>query len=314
MVSHPIRLLDREDQTLNIHGICPPVVTPFSGTGDVEYELLREELRYLVREAGVHGVVLGGSTGEGHTLTTDEAERMVGIAADEVGAEVQVIAGLIVNSTKAAAERGRAVATAGAVALQVTPVHYLFRPDDDAMQAYFAEVVDTTGLPVIIYNVVPWSYLSPELLTKIVAEVDGVIGVKQSAGDLKLVAELLRIMGDRGLVMSATDALLYPSFVLGAHGAIAGINSAAPSLSVELWDAVQRGDHTEARRIHNLLLPIWNALEGDNMPACVKYALSVQGREGGHARAPMPSASEARKSAIRASLAAAGLVKVAVPG
>ena len=82
-------------------------------------------------------------------------------------------------------------------ALQVTPVHYLFRPDDDAMVRHFAETADATELPVMIYNVVPWTYLSPQLLTRIIDEVPGVIGVKQSAGDVKLLADLLLTAGDR---------------------------------------------------------------------------------------------------------------------
>ena len=94
------------------------------------------------------------------------------------------------------------------------------------MQAFFAEISQATGLPVIIYNVVPWTYLSPELLIKIITEEDGVIGVKQSAGDLKMLADLLLLLGDRGVIMSAVDALLYPSFMLGSRGAIAAIVTA----------------------------------------------------------------------------------------
>ena len=88
-------------------------------------------------------------------------------------------------------------------ALQVTPVHYLFRPDDDAMVRHFAETADATELPVMIYNVVPWTYLSPQLLTRIIDEVPGVIGVKQSAGDVKLLADLLLTAGDRFAAPSA---------------------------------------------------------------------------------------------------------------
>src|SRR5262249_62359030 len=95
-----------------------------------------------------------------------------------------------------------------------------------------------TGLPIIVYNVVPWTYLSPSLLARILSSVEGVIGVKQSAGDLKLLADLLLLVGNRARIMTAVDALLYPSFSLGAHGAIAAILSAAPRLCVELSDAV----------------------------------------------------------------------------
>ena len=94
-----------------------------------------------------------------------------------------VIAGIIANSTREVVQRGTALAELGVAALQITPVHYLFRPDDDAMLEFYRAAMEQTGLPVIIYNVVPWSYLAPELLCRILGDVPGVIGVKQSADD-----------------------------------------------------------------------------------------------------------------------------------
>ena len=83
----------------------------------------------------------------------------------------------------------------------------------------------------------PWSYCSPALLARMLREIDGVIGVKQSAGDMKLLADLLLLAGNDGAILSAVDALLYPSFCLGAQGAIAALLSAAPERCVALWDA-----------------------------------------------------------------------------
>ena len=73
----------------------------------------------------------------------------------------------------------------------MTPVHYLFRPDDEHMKAHFREMAEAVATPIVIYNVVPWTYLSPQLLVEIMEEVPGVAGVKQSAGDLKLFADLM---------------------------------------------------------------------------------------------------------------------------
>jgi 4-hydroxy-tetrahydrodipicolinate synthase len=133
-------------------------------------------------------------------------------------------------------------------------------------------------------------------------EVPGVIGVKQSAGDLKLLADLLISAPAESRILSAVDALLYPSFALGAHGSIAAILAAAPRVCVELWDAVRRGDHAVALDLHQRLLPLWNAMVGDNLPACTKYAQVLQGCPGGHPRAPMPAAAAARQRAIRQAL------------
>lgn len=128
------------------------------------------------------------------------------------------------------------------------------------------------------------------------------IGVKQSAGDLKQVADLLHLCGDRGLIMSAVDALMYPSFALKAHGAIAAILTAAPAMCVQLWDAVQAGDHATGLDLHHKLLTIWNAIMGDNLPANVKTAMRLQGRDGGIPRAPMPASSDAQVAAIAKAL------------
>jgi 4-hydroxy-tetrahydrodipicolinate synthase len=190
-------------------------------------------------------------------------------------------------------------------ALQVTPVHYLFKPSDETMFAHFAALADHTAQPVMVYNVVPWSYCSPALLDRMMREIPGLIGVKQSAGDLKLLADLLMTSADAGLIMSAVDALLYPSFALGAHGAIAAILTAAPELCVKLWDQVAAGDNAGALQTHLRLLPIWNAIMDDNLPANVKTALALQGRPAGVPRMPMPASSAEQRAAIEAALKAA---------
>ena len=291
-----------------IQGIVPPMITPFRGDDTIDEEGLRAETRYLIESGRVHGLAVAGSTGEGHALTTAEVRRVTETVVAEARGRVPVITGVITDSTASAIERGKAVRDLGVAALQVTPVHYLFRPDDDAMVRHFAALARGTGLPIIIYNVVPWTYLSPQLLARILTSVEGVIGVKQSAGDMKLLAYLLLLVGGRAHIMTAVDALLYPSFVLGAHGAIAAILTAVPRLCVQLWDAVQAGDGKQALALHEKLLPVWNAICHDNLPANVKYCLEIQGRRAGVPRAPMPVTSERQAGPIRQALTQAGLL------
>ena len=176
------------------------------------------------------------------------------------------------------------------------------------MVKHFEALAKGTGLPIMIYNVVPWCYLSPQLLTRIIDNVEGVIGVKQSAGDMKMLADLIILVGNRGRIMSAVDALMYPSFSLGAHGGIAAILTAVPGLYVQLWNAVQGGDHKLALTLHEKLLVLWNALLGDNLPANVKCAQALLGRKAGVPRPPMPASSPAQASAIQAALKGAGLL------
>ncbi len=292
-----------------IFGIVPPMTTPFRPDDSIDEAALRAEARFMVETARVHGLAVTGSTGEGHVLSTDEVRGITAAVVEEVRGRVPVITGIITDSTASAVERGLAVRDLGVAALQVTPVHYLFRPDDDAMVRHFDTLAARTGMPIIIYNVVPWTYLSPQLLARIIRTVPGVIGVKQSAGDMKLLADLLLLVGDDARIMTAVDALLYPSFILGAHGAIAAILTAVPGLCVQLWDAVQAGDHKQALALHAKLLPIWNAIFHDNLPANVKHCQALTGRPAGVPRAPMPATSPSQAAGILAALRGAGVLR-----
>jgi 4-hydroxy-tetrahydrodipicolinate synthase len=288
--------------TTQLSGIIVPTTTPFTDNGDIDFPLVSEQVDWLA-DAGVHGIAVGGSTGEGHALMGDEYAQLIETAVASVNDRFPVIAGIITDSTRESVRRGQLVRDMGVAALQVTPVHYLFRPDDDATVEHFRILTEETGLPVIIYNVVPWSYLDPDLLCRVMNEVPGVIGVKQSAGDVKLFADLMIKIKPGQQVFSACDALLYPCYSLGAHGAIAAILTAAPKASVELWNAVQAGDHERALDLHERLLVLWNAMiGGEDLPAATKSAQAAQGVASGMPRMPMKMPLPARQAGIRDAL------------
>lgn len=291
-------------------GVIPPTTTPFTQEGALDLGTFRKQIRFMVN-AGVHGVCVGGSTGEGHTLDSDELRATWEAAAEELNGRLPLVAGVIINSTRQAVERCSIARQAGAVALQVTPPYYVFKPSEDALVEHFRTIAQESGLPVIIYNVVPWCYLSPALLGRIMREVPQVIGVKQSNGDLKLLADLLAGLPDGKLVLTAVDALLYPSFALGAHGTIAANPAAVPAMVVALWNAVQRGDHATGLALHGKLLRLWNAIFCDDLPACVKYVQSLQGVPLSHPRAPMRLPDEARRRRIDEAFAALELAAAA---
>jgi len=291
-------------------GIIPPLVTPFREDGSIDEHAHRAEVRYMIETAKVHGVAVCGSTGEGHTLTTEETRQIVAWTVEEAAGRIPVIAGIIANSTQAVVDRARAIADLPVAALQVTPVHYVFRPDDEAMVRHFGEIAQRSARPVLIYNVIPWSYLQPPLLLRILREDNGVIGVKQSASDMKALADLLLLIEEAGIahrarILSAVDALLYPSFQIGSHGAIAAILSAAPEWSVALWEAVLLGQHDKALALHKKLLRLWNAIDAPNLPANVRTAMRLQGRNGGLPRPPMPRSSPEQEARIAAAFTTA---------
>lgn len=290
-----------------LKGVISPFTTPFTETGEINLDLVKPQVDWLI-DNGVHGLAAGGSTGEGHALGRDEYRALMEETARAVDGRVPLVAGIIANSTAEVAARGHMVKDLGVAALQITPPSYLFRPDDDAMVEHFRAIHADCDVPILIYNVVPWCYLSPDLLLRIMDEVPGVWGVKQSAGDMKLFADLLRRAKPENVIYSAVDALLYSSYQLGAPGAIAAILTAAPGPSVRLWNAVQEGDWDTGRDLHERLMPLWDAIGQDNMPSLCKYAQGLQGLDAGVARKPTSPATEAQKEEVRAALRGLDLI------
>ena len=282
-------------------GILPPLAMPFDDQGEIVYAAIREQIDFMV-ERKVRGIVVGGSTGEGHTLDRDEFAQVMRASHDAVAGRVPLVAGLIVNSTREAIERARLLRGLDIAALQITPVHYLFKPDAEHTIRHFQTIYDAIGIPILIYNVIPWNYLSVELMLRIMNEVPGVIGMKQSSGDLKSVSDLLDSIAPDNIVLTGVDALLYPAFALGTHGAISALTTAVPGVCVQLFDAVQAGDHKTARDLHRRLARLWNAMTHDNLPACVKYAQHRQGLGFYPPRAPMSGVSTVQKEMIDSAL------------
>ncbi|MGI9523122.1 MAG: dihydrodipicolinate synthase family protein [Hyphomicrobiaceae bacterium] len=288
-------------------GVVAPFTTPFSEDGNIELSSIKPQVDWLIA-SGVHGLAAGGSTGEGHVLDRVEFVDLITATRDAIAGRVPLVAGIIANSTAEVSTRGNLVKDLGVAALQVTPPHYLFRPDDAALVAHFREIHAACDIPILIYNVVPWCYLSPDLLLRIMEDVPGVVGVKQSAGDMKLFADLVRRAQPSKLIFSAVDALLYPSYQLGAVGAIAAILTAAPKPSVQLWNAVKEKDWRTARDLHERLMPVWDAVGTDNMPSLIKYAQSLQGVPAGVARKPTSPPTDAQMHAVRSALAGLDLI------
>jgi 4-hydroxy-tetrahydrodipicolinate synthase len=282
-------------------GVLPPITMPFDIRGDLVKGGLKEQIDFIIG-AGARGIVAGGSTGEGHTLTDAEYEAAMREAYEATAGRVPFLAGLIVQSTRDAIIRTQRLKGLNIDAIQVTPVHYLFKPDADATVEHFRAIYDATGIPILIYNVIPWNYLSVDLMLRIMDEVPGVVGMKQSGGDLKALSDLLLRCKPENVVLSGVDALLYPGYCLGMHGAISALTSAVPGVVVKLQKAVEDNDHKTAREIHFKLNALWNSFNHDNLPACVKYVQHLQGVSMFEPRAPMMRVSEAQKDAIRKTL------------
>jgi dihydrodipicolinate synthase/N-acetylneuraminate lyase len=277
-------------------GVLVPVTTPFDIEGNVDEGAYIEQLQWMERE-GVHGVVVGGSTGEGYTLTEDELVCLVQLTTDTLKGRLPVLASIIADSTRAAVNRASLVARFPIHGIQVAPPHYIFRPSDDGIVSFYAAIAKATRLPLVIYNVIPWTNVIPALAVQIMDAVPQVQAVKQSDKDFGVYVDLVRQIGAER-VFAAIDGGLMSCYEVGAIGSIAAIASAAPRASVALWDAVQRRDREQAAVLHRQLLDVWMAVSAPNLPAQVKTAQMLQGLRESFPRAPMAASNEAQRRAI----------------
>lgn len=287
----------------DLKGILPPMTTPFDENGKLALDRVGSQVEFMI-SAEVHGIVAGGSGGEGHTLDRHEFKDLMQAVVEAIDGRVPFVAGIIVNSTDEAIERAALVSDLPIAALQVTPVHYLFTPSEEETFRHFEAIGAAADRPILIYNVIPWNYLSPAQMLDLMKRIPQVVGVKQSAGDLKLLADLIENARPEDLIFTAIDALLYPSYALGARGCISALLAAVPHSNVALWDAVQAGDHVRALEIHRRQLALWNAMPHSNLPACVKAALQMQGIDAGHARMPMSAPDDTQIRQIRTAMEA----------
>jgi 4-hydroxy-tetrahydrodipicolinate synthase len=294
-----------------LRGVIPAVITPFDSAGRIDEKALRTEIEYHLG-CRVTAVCAGGSTGEGAGLSRDEVEQLNDIFVDQVRGRVPVIAGIIPDTTDEAVELGLAAKEAGVAALQVTLPHYLFQPVVPELVSYYSEIRDRTGLGIILYNVLPWGQVTPDGVRKLI-EAKAIIAVKQSGSNMHQLADMVYYFGKQIPILSAVDDLLYPSFVVGAHGTLSAIASVLPAHCVELYEAVQQGKHTRALELHNQLLVVWRAMD-DMSGFCgrVKCAIELQGRPAGLPRRPHRPAREDERTILRAALEEAG-IPLAVP-
>ena len=289
-----------------LRGVIPAVITPFDAEGNIDEEKLKAEVEFQLG-CGVSAVCAGGTTGEGAGMSPDDVSRLTGCVTAQVKGRVPVIAGIIPDTTAEAIRVGLAAKRAGAAALQVTPPHYLLRPATPELVEYYLRIHRETGLEVIVYNVIPWAQITADQVDELIAS-GAVCAVKQSGSNMHNLADLVYRFGRHIPILSAVDDLLYPSFVLGAQGTLSAIASVLPRQCVELYEAVGRGDHPKALRLHNQLLVVWRAVEDMNgFIGRIKYAIEIQGRPAGLPRHPSRPAREDEQATVRKAFEEAGI-------
>ena len=283
-----------------IVGIIPPIVTPFDPDGSINLKLAEKEMKICL-DAGVHGISVGGSTGEGPTLRDEELVDLIGVAKGLLKEEQSLVCGVMRTCTRDAVRAGLAAKEAGADAIMVTPPAYnVLVPNEQGMFDYYSTISKEVQLPIIIYNVIPQNTILPGLFKRLVEETEYVRGVKQSVGSVPALYAMKMAVGDKGNVYAATDDMLYTCYELGASGAISAILSVFPKECVDMFNYQQNGEKEKAFAIQNALYNKWQCLGGNQFPIRLKYALEVLGREPGLCRSPITYLPDDEKAKIKA--------------
>lgn len=278
-------------------GLLPALITPFKEDGELDEEGFRENIEFFC-DAGVHGIVPCGTTGESATLSFEEHKTVVEVAVDS--SKVPVVAGTGSNNTREAVELTRHAEDAGAsAALLITP--YYNRPNDRGMMAHFRAVAEGSDIPLILYNVPSRTgiNLKPELVAEL-ARIENVAGIKEASGNLSQVSKIIELTRDEDfVVLSGDDALILPIMALGGRGVISVAADVAPRKMVAMVEAMLKGDLETARKIHYSLSPLVDALFLETNPIPVKAATRMIGLAAGPLRLPLAPISEKNEKRLR---------------
>ncbi len=298
---------------LALAGLFAPVVTPFDADGAPDRDAFRGNVR-AHRAAGLTGVVTAGSSGEAALLEDDERARLAEWAREALGAEATVIAGVGGESTRATVRRARDAASAGADAvLVVAPHYYGRRMSDDALRAHYAAVADASPLPVLLYNIPVYAHfaLAAELVGGL-AEHPNVAGMKDSAGDLAMLARYVAVQGPAFRVLTGHAGTYASALALGVSGGILAAALFAPQVVLAVTEAHARGDAGAVEEAQARLTPLGRDVVAALGPAGLKCALDVVGLAGGAPRAPLLACTPVEGATVEARLAEAGVTTAPV--
>jgi len=286
-------------------GCTVALVTPFRD-GRVDETALRTLVEWQVAQ-GTPTISPVGTTGEAPTLTHEEHERVIALVVEAAAGRARVMAGTGSNSTAEAIRLTRFAARAGADgALLVAP--YYNRPSQEGMYRHFAAVAESVELPIVLYNIPGRTgrNMEPETVERL-AKVGPIVAIKEAAGSLDQVSELL-IRTDL-TVLSGDDSLTLPMLAVGAEGVVSVVANLVPRDVRDLIDAFSGGRLDDARARHARLFPLCKDLLGlAPNPVPLKAALEMLGRGNGELRLPMCPLEEKARETLHHALSRYGLL------
>lgn len=254
-------------------GVMPAVTTCFDSDLKIDYGFVAEHCQWLLAN-GCSGIVMLGSLGEGATLSFEERVKIVQTAVKVASGRAPVVAAISALSTSESVAQAKAAADTGCDALMVLPP-YVYQGDWREMKAHVAAAFTATPLSCMLYNN-PVAYgtdFLPEHIQELAAEHENLAAIKESSMDVRRVAAIRALLGDRLEVFVGVDDAIVEAISVGATGWIAGLANALPRESVELFNYASKGEPEKAFELYRWFLPL---LRLDTVPKFVQLIKLVQ--------------------------------------
>ena len=286
------------------------MVTPFNADGSVNYEKAADLAEWLINN-GSDGLVVAGSTGEAATMIAEEKLELFRVVVNRITKRVPVSAGTGSNNTADSVKMTKMAEAMGVDgALIVGP--YYNKPTQEGFYQHFAAVAQSTGLPIIVYNVPgrTASNISPAIVARLAADFENIVAIKEAAGNVAQVAELYSVLPEEFTIYSGDDGLIIPFMSVGATGLISVLSNIGGGILQDVMQAYEDGRVREAAKLNARMVPLANAMFIETNPIPVKAAVTlVTGIDAGQPRLPLTPMEPENKAKMVAVLQEYGLVK-----
>lgn len=273
------------------------MVTPFNADGSVNYEKAADLAEWLI-DNGSDGLVVAGSTGEAATMSAEEKLELFRVVVNRINKRVPVIAGTGSNNTADSVKMTKMAEAMGVDgALIVGP--YYNKPTQEGFYQHFAAVAQSTGLPIIVYNVPgrTASNISPAIVARLAADFGNIVAIKEAAGNVAQVAELYSVLPEEFTIYSGDDGLILPFMSVGATGLISVLSNIGGGILQDVMQAYEDGRVREAAKLNARMVPLANAMFIETNPIPVKAAVTlVTGIDAGQPRLPLTPMEPANKA------------------
>lgn len=272
-----------------IRGIIAPVLTPMHEDESVDTRQLRCQIERMI-EAGLHGVFVMGTTGEGYALEPEEKRQLVEAAVDQAAGRVPVFAGTGCVTTRQTVAASRMAQQAGADVLSVITPSFAAASQQELYDHYM-QTASAVTLPIILYNIPArtGNALAPETVERLARDAENIVGIKDSSGDFENIKRYIAVAGrlDKTFsVLSGNDALILPTLASGGQGGIAGCANVFPHTMAEIYEAYRAGDVERAGRVQASIQPFRDCFKLGNSNTVIKAATAMLGYPVGACRRP----------------------------